>query len=82
MAAGVPVITSNVSSLPEIGGDGVLLVDPRSESELRDALCRLLVAPELRTDLARRGRSRAETFRWPICAARSLEFFRDVLTQG
>lgn len=82
MAAGVPVITSNVSSLPEIGGDGVLLVNPRSESEIRDALCRLLVAPELRTDLARRGRSRAESFRWPICAARSLEFFRDVLTQG
>jgi glycosyltransferase involved in cell wall biosynthesis len=78
MAAAVPVITSNVSSLPEIGGEGVLLVDPRSENELRDALARLLTTPDLRAQVARRGRARAEQFRWTACAARSWEFFRSM----
>jgi glycosyltransferase involved in cell wall biosynthesis len=76
MAAGVPVVTSNVSSLPEIAGGAAILVDPRSQSELREALSRLLLSPDLRMDLARRGRVRAEAFRWETCAAKSLEFFR------
>jgi glycosyltransferase involved in cell wall biosynthesis len=76
MAAGVPVVTSNVSSLPEIAGDAALLVDPRSERELRDALVRLLTSPSLRGELAARGRERAERFRWEACAEKSWEFFR------
>src|SRR6185437_4367848 len=48
MAAGTPIITSNVSSLPEIGGDGVLAVDPRSENELREALSYLLLSVDFR----------------------------------
>lgn len=79
MAAGVPVITSNVSSLPEITGDAAVLVDPRSLAELRDALARLLESAGHRRDLAARGRVRAECFRWPECAARSLRFFEGVL---
>ncbi|MBV9505563.1 MAG: glycosyltransferase family 4 protein [Acidobacteriia bacterium] len=78
MAAGVPVVTSNVSSLPEIAGDAALLVDPRSTSELRDALSRLLFAPELRSQLAARGRRRARDFNWNECALRSLAFFERV----
>jgi len=78
MAAGVPVIASNVSSLPEIAGDAALLVDPRSPAELRDALARLLLSPGLRADLGARGRSRAPRFRWDTCAARSLRFFEEL----
>jgi glycosyltransferase involved in cell wall biosynthesis len=74
----VPVITSNVSSLPEITGDAALLIDPRSVTELRDALSRLLLSPDLRASLAARGRSRARQFRWETCAARSLQFFQEV----
>ncbi len=76
MAAGVPVVTSNVSSLPEIAGDAAVLVDPRSQQELRDALLRLLTSPSVRAELAARGRSRSEGFRWEKCAAESWEFFR------
>lgn len=76
MAAGVPVVTSNVSSLPEIAGDAAVLVDPRSLQELRDALARLLISPGLRADLAARGRIRAQEFRWGRCAAQSWKFFR------
>jgi alpha-1,3-rhamnosyl/mannosyltransferase len=79
MAAGVPVITSNVSSLPEVTGDAAVLVDPRSGAELRAGLVHLLESPDLRRDLAARGRVRAETFRWPACAAKSLQFFRTIL---
>jgi glycosyltransferase involved in cell wall biosynthesis len=76
MAAGVPVITSNLSSLPEVAGDAALLVDPRSLDELRAALTRLLLSPDLRTSLAAQGRLRAQQFRWESCAEKSLAFFR------
>jgi glycosyltransferase involved in cell wall biosynthesis len=78
MAAGVPVITSNVSSLPEVAGNAALLVDPRSQSELRAAMIRLLGSADLRLALAQAGRERARQFRWDVCAAKSLEFFRHV----
>ena len=78
MAAGVPVITSNVSSLPEIAGDAAVLIDPRSLAELRDGLSRLLLSPDVRAQLAARGRERAELFHWQTCAERSLRFFREV----
>jgi glycosyltransferase involved in cell wall biosynthesis len=79
MAAGVPVVTSNVSSLPEVAGDAALLVDPRSTAELANALDRLMRSTELRTELAARGRKRAQDFRWEACAARSLQFFESVI---
>jgi glycosyltransferase involved in cell wall biosynthesis len=78
MAAGVPVVTSNTSSLPEVAGDAALLVDPRSRAELRDGLARMLLSPDLRSKLAARGRVRAKELTWERCAARSLEFFERV----
>jgi glycosyltransferase involved in cell wall biosynthesis len=79
MACGVPVVTSTVSSLPEVVGDGGLLVDPQSVSDTRSALERLLGTPSLRSRLGKCGAVRARAlFRWPICAQRSLEFFRKV----
>ena len=76
MAAGTPVITSNVSSLPEVAGDAALLFDPRSQSELHHALSRLLTSDGLRAAMASSGRTRAAQFHWEDCAERSLEFFR------
>jgi glycosyltransferase involved in cell wall biosynthesis len=76
MAAGVAVVTSNVSSLPEITGGAALLTDPRSASELCGALARLLLSPDLRAELAARGARRAKQFTWENCAACSLQFFR------
>jgi glycosyltransferase involved in cell wall biosynthesis len=79
MAAGAAVITSNVSSLPEITGDAALLIDPRSQAELTAALQKLLESATLRAELVDRGRRRAALFRWPHCAAQSLEFFREAV---
>lgn len=76
MAAGVPVITSNTSCLPEIAGEGALLVDPRSASEIQAAMEKLLTSRDLQHNLGAAGRARAERhFRWELCARKSLEFF-------
>jgi glycosyltransferase involved in cell wall biosynthesis len=75
MAAGVPAITSAVSSLPEVAAGAALLVDPRSPAEIRAALERLLLSPALRAELGARGRRRAEEYRWEVCAAKSWDFF-------
>lgn len=76
MAAGVPVVTSNLSSLPEIAGDGALLVDPRSAGEIRSAMEKLLTSPSLQQQLRGAGRARAEQYRWKNSARQSLDFFR------
>ncbi len=78
MAAGVPVITSNTSCLPEIAGDGALFVDPRSPAEIRSALERLLSSPPLRQQLRTAGMARAQHYRWDACAQQSLEYFRQL----
>jgi glycosyltransferase involved in cell wall biosynthesis len=79
MAAGVPVITSNTSCLPEVAGDGALLVDPRSAAEIQTAMEKLLTSPSLQQQLRTAGMERARReYRWEICARKSLEFFSRV----
>jgi len=79
MAAGTPVITSAVSALPEIAGGAAILVDPRSETELRDAMRSLLTSPGVRAQLIELGRSNARRFSWAECARQSLRFFEEVV---
>src|SRR3984957_755702 len=76
MAAGVPVITSNTSCLPEVAGEGALLVDPRSVQEIQSAMDRLLTSPELQKKLGAAGMARArKEYRWRVWARKSLDFF-------
>jgi glycosyltransferase involved in cell wall biosynthesis len=76
MAAGVPVITSNTSCLPEVAGGGALLVDARSAVEIQAAMEKLLTSPSLQQELRAAGVERAKReYRWEICARKSLEFF-------
>jgi len=79
MAAGTAVLTSNVSSLPEIAGNAAILVDPRSTSEIRDGLECLLTSPALRERLGAAGRCNARRFRWEIAARASLDWFRSLV---
>jgi glycosyltransferase involved in cell wall biosynthesis len=64
MAAGAAVLTSNVSSLPEVGGDAVQYADPREVASIADGLRRLLTDASRRDELARRARARAGEFSW------------------
>jgi glycosyltransferase involved in cell wall biosynthesis len=64
MAAGAPVVTSNVSSLPGVVGDAALLIDPLDAGAIASAMARVLSEPALRADLICRGLERAKLFSW------------------
>ena len=64
MACGTPVITSNVSSLPEVAGDAALLVDPESTGSIADAIQKLIFQQGLRRELIDKGRERSAQFTW------------------
>jgi alpha-1,3-rhamnosyl/mannosyltransferase len=76
MAAGAPVLTSSVSSLPEVVGDAAVLVDPRSSEAIADGLRRLLTDPGLAAQLRERGRARAAGFSWERTARETLALLR------
>lgn len=79
LACGCPVITSNVSSLPEITGGAALLVDANSENELAAAITRLGESDELAGTLARAGVEVAQAYTWERAAAESLRFFQKIM---
>jgi glycosyltransferase involved in cell wall biosynthesis len=64
MALGAAVVTSNTSSLPEVGGDAVQYVDPRGVPSIAEGLQSLLSSPDRRAQLGKRGRARAAEFSW------------------
>ena len=68
MQCGVPTITSNVSSMPEVAGEAALLVSPDDCGGLADAMTRLLTDDALAQDLSRRGLAQARQFTWERCA--------------
>jgi glycosyltransferase involved in cell wall biosynthesis len=78
MASGTPVVTSNVSSLPEVVGDAALLVDPYDCEAIAGAIRMALTDEVLRADLRARGLARAREFSWSRAAARVLEIYAEV----
>lgn len=64
MNAGVPVICSNTTSLPEVGGNAVLYVDPYSMSQIKDAMIKIYEDQELREELISKGFVQKEKFSW------------------
>lgn len=82
MACGTPVITSSVSSLPEVVGEAAILVDPKDVGALASALQRILKDRQLREELSRRGRERAKLFTWDQTAEKTLEVYRLVAGRG
>jgi glycosyltransferase involved in cell wall biosynthesis len=78
MAAGAPVITSNVSSLPEVVGDAALLIDPLDAGAIASAMARVLDDPALRADLICRGHQRVKAFSWATSAARIRRVYEEV----
>jgi glycosyltransferase involved in cell wall biosynthesis len=81
MASGTPVITSNVSSLPEVVGDAAILIDPLEPESIADALRRVLSDSALCDDLRRRGLERARHFSWERSVRRVREIYSEVLAK-
>ena len=78
MAAGVPVLASNTSSLPEVCGDAALLVDPHDVGAIAAGLSRLIDEESLRTELIERGKRRAAEFTWERCARSTWEVYQSL----
>src|SRR5215470_11568381 len=76
MASGTPVVTSNVSSLPEVAGDAAILVDPYDVSSIVDGVRRVLTDPRLADDLRTRGLARARDFSWERSVVRTHDIYR------
>ena len=73
MHAEVPVLTSNVSALPEVAGDAAFLVNPFSENDIAAGLEQLFFEEKLRKELVEKGRLRREKYSWDVAAERIYE---------
>ena len=79
MASGTPVITSNVSSLPEVVGDAALLIDPYDPGAIADAMRRVLTEEGLASEMRVRGFMRVRHFSWERSVRRVREIYDEVL---
>ncbi|KKQ43900.1 MAG: hypothetical protein US61_C0001G0013 [Parcubacteria group bacterium GW2011_GWE2_37_8] len=76
-AFGVPVITSCISSMPEVSGEGAILVNPHKPEEIKDAIIRILIDESLRKNLIVKGRENLKIFSWQNCARETLRIITD-----
>jgi glycosyltransferase involved in cell wall biosynthesis len=81
MACGIPVITSKLSSMPEVAGDAALLVNPYKVEALADALRQLLGGESLRAELVQRGYSQVARFNWAAAAVQLAAIYQTLLSQ-
>jgi len=79
LASGTPVITSDISSLPEAVGEAALLIDPKSSEEIADALVRVLSDASLRQQMSTRGLEHARQFSWTRTAQVTAGSYRRAL---
>jgi glycosyltransferase involved in cell wall biosynthesis len=79
MACGVPVVTSNRASIPEVVGDAALTVDPWNADALAAAIARLWHDGSDRTEYIVRGHHRAREFRWDQAAHNLMHVFERVI---
>lgn len=77
-AAECPVLTSNISSMPEIAGDGAVLVDPYSVESIKEGLVKLC-NNKVTDSLVKKGKERVNLFSWEKCAKETLEVLEKVL---
>jgi glycosyltransferase involved in cell wall biosynthesis len=79
MARGVPVLTSNVSAMPEVSGDAALLVDPSDVASVSEGLRKLTGDGALRADLIQRGLKRSREFNWEKAVGGTWNVYQELL---
>lgn len=79
MASGTPVVTSNVSSLPEVVGDAAVLVDPYDPDSIAEAIERVVSDTTLRASMVERGYVRAREFSWERSVRRIRDIYAEVI---
>jgi len=78
MQCGCPVITSKLSSLPEVVGDAAIKINPHDTNDLANAMQRVLANDKLRKQMAKNGLSQAKKFSWQKNARQTLEVYREL----
>lgn len=79
MSFGVPVVTANISSLPEVAGEAAVFVDPLDESAIANGLWRLLTDETLYAELAGKARANAARFTWQAAAQQAMAVFHEAI---
>jgi glycosyltransferase involved in cell wall biosynthesis len=82
MASGTPVVTSNVSSLPEVVGDAAVLVDPHSAEAIGEGILQVLRSSHLRAQLREKGYARVQEYSWMRSVERVREIYGEVAQAG
>ncbi len=80
MKCGTPVITSNISSLPEVAGDAALIINPYDQDELTDGLEKIIQDKALRETLIKKGYSRVQQFTWETSAKQLISIYEGLLS--
>ncbi|MEN6520992.1 MAG: glycosyltransferase family 1 protein [Armatimonadota bacterium] len=80
MACGTPVVTSNISSMPEVAGDAAVLVDPNDPEAISRGLMEVLNDKKLREKMIRRGRERAAEFSWKRTAKETIAVYKSLIS--
>ena len=77
-AAGCPIITSNVSSMPEVAGQGAVLINPKNIEEIAEAMYKIISDGKLRKDLIAKGYQNVKRFSWQKCAQQTLKILTEL----
>ncbi len=79
MSLQIPVITSDISSLPEITGtDAAILIDPKKDSEISEAIQKIITDKDFAKELARAGQLRSDYFSWKKCAKETIAIYNSI----
>jgi len=81
MECGIPVITSNISSMPEVAGEAALLVDPNNIQEIAEAMNNIVSSKTLRKQLIESGLKRVKQFSWERTARQTLKVYNEIYKQ-
>ena len=79
MACGIPVLTSNVSSLPEVGGEAAYYVNPESLDEIKQGIDKLMQDQALQKDLIAKGFEQVKKFSWEKCAKETYNLYQELI---
>jgi glycosyltransferase involved in cell wall biosynthesis len=79
MTLGTPVITSNISSIPEVTGNAAILIDPNDYMQLAEAMLQVISDSQLRQNLINKGKIRADLFSWERTAKETLKAYKSII---
>ncbi|MFZ4398956.1 MAG: glycosyltransferase family 4 protein [Bacteroidales bacterium] len=80
MSCKTAVLTSAISSMPEVAGNAALLVDPESPEQLADGIAKILTDTDFRKELIRKGLENISRFSWEKAANETLKIYKEILT--